>query len=82
MTRHFFRFVMIDGSAVELMTTVTTDADKVFKGNWTTGASTYFSPWMSPMVPDRYGDPIPDEGRLKRVNLPHVVSIEYWKREP
>lgn len=80
MTRHFFRFTAIDGSLVELMTTDQGDADKVIKHRWTTGAATYLSPWMSPLVPDRYGDPIPDGEKLMCVNLVHVAAIQYERR--
>lgn len=81
MTRHyFFRFTMVDGSVVELLAATKEDARKVIMSRWTTNASTYFSPWMHPIVIDRYGDPIPDSDRMTQVNLVHVTSVERWER--
>jgi hypothetical protein len=80
MTRHYFRFTMIDGSTVELTTTDAADAEKVAKHRWSTGGGTYFTPWLTPLVEDRYGDQVPDPDGLARVNLIHVMGIEYRKQ--
>jgi hypothetical protein len=81
MTRHFFRFMMVDGSVVDLLAATEEDARKVIMNRWTSGASTYFTPWMHSIVTDRYGDPIPDGDRMTQVNLVHVASMERWERD-
>lgn len=80
MTRHFFRFRMVDGSVVELLAATEEDAHKIITSRWTTNASTYFTPWMHPLTADRYGDPVPDVDRMSQVNLVHVASVERWSR--
>ena len=81
MTRHFFRFRMVDGSVVELLAATDEDAHKIITNRWMTGASTYFTPWMHPIVTDRYGDLIADGDEMIQVNLVHVASIERWSRD-
>lgn len=78
--RHFFRFTMVDGSTVGLMTDDKGKADKILEHRWSTGGGTYFTPWMRLLVKDAYGDEVPSTDGLARVNLIHVMGIEYEKR--
>lgn len=81
MTRHFFRFTMVNASLTELMTEDDEDARKVVDFRWATGGGPYFTPWLTPFTVDKYGDQIPDDRKLRRVNFMHVTAVEYEKRE-
>ena len=81
MTRHFFRFNMVDGSATVLTTTDDEAAKRVAEFRWATGGGAYFTPWMSPLVQDAYGDTVPDGTSVARVNLLQVTAMGYERRE-
>jgi hypothetical protein len=80
-TRHYFTFTMVDGSVVELMTDDSADAEKVLTHRWTTNASTYFTPWMTPAVSAGHRDPVPGREMASRVNLSHVASMGHWRSD-
>lgn len=77
MTRHFFRFNMVDGGVTVLTTTDGEAAKKVADFRWATGGGAYFTPWMNPLVQDAYGGTVPDEISVARVNLLLVTAMSY-----